>query len=154
MTGLITAWMGDEPILSVIQPITINTMLNNNWLDNGPIFWVKNLAEFPYVWTLHYTGRVWLRDQYQIHKSIVSGPRSVWTLLYSFIQAIYFSVSVSGSVSVNVILVSSLHQCLCTSGWMKQLGTSSQKALHQTWIWGICWAQVMKHARQVIHPGF
>ena len=30
--------MGDEPILSItIQPITINTMLNNNWLNNGPI---------------------------------------------------------------------------------------------------------------------
>ena len=30
--------MGDEPILSNIQPVTINTMLNNNWMNNGLIF--------------------------------------------------------------------------------------------------------------------
>ena len=33
-----SANIGYEPILSVIQPITINTILNNNWLNNGPIF--------------------------------------------------------------------------------------------------------------------
>ena len=27
--------MSDEPILSVIQPITIDTMLSNNWVNNG-----------------------------------------------------------------------------------------------------------------------
>ena len=30
--------MGDEPILPIIQPITINTMLNNSSLNNSPIF--------------------------------------------------------------------------------------------------------------------
>ena len=42
--------MDDEPILSVIQPITIDTMLNNNWLNNELIYiLVKNRAEFRYV---------------------------------------------------------------------------------------------------------
>ena len=27
--------MGDEPILPVIQPVTINTVLNNNWPNIG-----------------------------------------------------------------------------------------------------------------------
>ena len=33
VTGYVTGRMGDEPILSVIQPVTINTMLNNNWAE-------------------------------------------------------------------------------------------------------------------------
>ena len=35
---VILSIMSDEPILPVIQAITINTMLNNNWLNNGLIF--------------------------------------------------------------------------------------------------------------------
>ena len=41
--------MGDEPILPIIQPVTIDTMLN--WIT-GWNFKVKNRAEFRYVWTL------------------------------------------------------------------------------------------------------
>ena len=33
--------MGDEPSLSIIQPVTIKTMLNSNWLNNGPIYLSK-----------------------------------------------------------------------------------------------------------------
>ena len=44
--------MGDEPILSIIQIVTIDKMLNNNCLNNGPYFKVKNWAKFRYVWTL------------------------------------------------------------------------------------------------------
>ena len=43
--------MGDEPILPVIQPVTIDTMLN--W-KTGRYFKVKNRAEFRYVWALIY----------------------------------------------------------------------------------------------------
>ena len=41
--------MGDEPVLAIVQPMTINTMLNNNWLNNRPIFLSKKSAEFRYV---------------------------------------------------------------------------------------------------------
>ena len=41
--------MGDEPILPVIQPVTIDTMLN--W-KMGWYFEVKHRAEIRYVWTL------------------------------------------------------------------------------------------------------
>ena len=36
--SVIEPMMGDEPILSIIQPVTFDTMLNNNWLNNGSIF--------------------------------------------------------------------------------------------------------------------
>ena len=41
--------MGDEPILPVIQPITIDTMLN--W-KTGRYYKVEKRAKFRYVWTL------------------------------------------------------------------------------------------------------
>ena len=41
--------MGDEPILPIIQPITIDTMLN--WITDR-YFKVKNRVEFHYVWTV------------------------------------------------------------------------------------------------------
>ena len=39
--------MGDRPILPVIQPLTIDTMLNNK----GP-----NVGDIRYVWTLNLSG--------------------------------------------------------------------------------------------------
>ena len=50
--------MGDEPILPIIQPVTIDTMLN--W-KTGRYFKVKkkNRAEFHYVWTLLNSKKNW-----------------------------------------------------------------------------------------------
>ena len=36
--------MGDKPIQSVIRPITADTMLNNNGLNNGPVFLSKQVC--------------------------------------------------------------------------------------------------------------
>ena len=53
--------MGDEPILSIIQPVTIDTMLNNNWLNNGLIFlskksgWISLCVNAPVSGKISYT---------------------------------------------------------------------------------------------------
>ena len=47
--------------------------------------------------------------------SVVSGSGSVWTLLYIFVQAIYFATSVSGSVSISVETPLHLHWFLLTT---------------------------------------
>ena len=118
----ILGWMGSQPILPISVTITIDTMLKLN----GPNFGEGYFGEGPNIGSVNQAWDISLAEVVQMVKAL---------------KRIKHMTSSSPT-----------NACACTAwikkAWLQSWPSRGQQVLHQRWIWGINFMQMMRHANK------